>query len=96
MFHVELCWNCAISLSIWHSAMTPRHREIIRLIALGASNKSMARTLGISIKTVEKHRADLMRENGIHKAADVTRFAYTNGLIDSVVCPQCGFKMGAP
>lgn len=74
-----------------------RHREIIELIAGGESNKSMAKALGISQKTVEKHRANLMRVYELHNAAEITRFAYHQGLVyDSAVCPQCGFKMGTP
>ena len=61
--------------------LTLREREILKLIAEGNSNKDMATYLHISAKTVEKHRANLMRKLGAKSAADVTAFAIREGLL---------------
>lgn len=62
--------------------ITPRQREILRLIAQGHSTKSIARTLGISTKTVETHRTQLMDRLGIHDIANLVRLAIRVGLVD--------------
>ena len=63
--------------------VTGRERQVLTSIALGMSNKLIARDLGLSVKTVEKHRANLMRKLTLHNAAAVTRFALRHGLIDA-------------
>jgi two-component system response regulator NreC len=63
--------------------VTGRERQVLTRIALGQSNKLIARDLALSVKTVEKHRANLMRKLTLHNAAAVTRFALTHGLIDA-------------
>jgi two-component system response regulator NreC len=63
------------------SLLTPREREILKKIATGRSNKATARTLGLSVKTVEKHRANLMHKLGLHNSAEVTMFAIKHGLV---------------
>lgn len=63
------------------SGVTGREREILGMIARGQSNKRIAVTLNRSVKTVEKHRANLMRKLGLHNVADVTRFAMQSGLL---------------
>ena len=63
--------------------MTAREREILAMIAAGQSNKRIALTIGRSVKTVEKHRANLMRKLGLHNAADVTRFALNSGILSN-------------
>jgi DNA-binding NarL/FixJ family response regulator len=63
------------------SGVTGREREILGMIARGQSNKRIAMTLNRSVKTVEKHRANLMRKLGLHNVADVTRFAMQSGLL---------------
>ena len=62
--------------------VTGREREVLTRIALGQSNKTIARELGLSVKTVEKHRANLMRKLTLHNAAAVTLFALRQGFID--------------
>ena len=52
-------------------------------IALGNSNKLIARDLGVSPKTVEKHRSNLMRKLQLHNAAAITMFAIRNGMTGS-------------
>jgi DNA-binding NarL/FixJ family response regulator len=61
--------------------VTGREREILIMIANGQSNKRIALTINRSVKTVEKHRANLMRKLGLHNVADVTRFALNSGLM---------------
>jgi two-component system response regulator NreC len=62
-------------------ALTLREREVLKLIAEGNSNKDMARYLHLSVKTVEKHRANVMKKLGAKSAADVTAFAIREGLL---------------
>lgn len=63
--------------------VTGREREILAMMATGQSNKQMAMTLNRSIKTIEKHRANLMRKLGLGNLADVTRFALEAGILRS-------------
>jgi DNA-binding NarL/FixJ family response regulator len=60
--------------------LTAREREVLTRIALGQSNKFIARSLALSVKTVEKHRSNLMRKLDLHNAAAITLFAARNGL----------------
>jgi len=61
-------------------SITEREREVLTRIALGNSNKLIARDLGVSPKTVEKHRSNLMRKLQLHNAAAITMFAIRNGM----------------
>jgi DNA-binding NarL/FixJ family response regulator len=65
--------------------LTPRETEVLRFIGEGLSNKEMAAKLGISVKTVEKHRDQLMKKLKIRDAASLTRYAYSKGLITDQV-----------
>ncbi len=67
------------------SGLTARELEVIQLVAEGAANKQVAADLGISIKTVEKHRQHLMDKLNIHDTAGLTRYAIANGIIESCV-----------
>jgi len=62
-------------------SVTLRERQVLSRIASGQSNKIVARELKLSVKTVEKHRANLMRKLSLHNAADITRFALRHKLI---------------
>lgn len=62
--------------------LSPRQREVLRGIARGASNKLIARELGLSVKTVEYHRAELIQRLDLHDVASLTRYAVANGLAD--------------
>ena len=61
--------------------LTPREREILKLIAEGYRNREIAEYLFISLKTVEKHRANLMRKLDLHNAAALTAYAVEKGLV---------------
>jgi DNA-binding NarL/FixJ family response regulator len=62
-------------------ALTPRQREILKLIAEGQSTKEIAYVLGVSVKTVETHRAQLMERLEIRDIAGLVRFAIKVGLV---------------
>ncbi len=62
-------------------ALTTRETEVLKLIAEGYKNRQIADLLGISVKTVERHRANLMKKLDLHSGAALTAFALENGLI---------------
>jgi DNA-binding NarL/FixJ family response regulator len=61
-------------------SITVREREVLVRIAQGQSNKAIARDLGLSPKTIEKHRTNMMRKLQLHNAAAITMYAIRNGL----------------
>jgi DNA-binding NarL/FixJ family response regulator len=61
--------------------LTPRETEVLRLIAEGNSNPAIAETLGVSKKTVESHRASIMRKLDLHDVTDLVKYALKRGLI---------------
>jgi len=61
--------------------ITPRQREILKLIAEGRTNKEMAQLLNISVKTVDTHRTQLMERLDIHDVAGLVRYAIKTGLV---------------
>jgi len=63
--------------------LTPREREVLQLLAEGKSNKEIAAVLGISVKTAETHRANIMLRLNIHSIADLVRYAVRNNIIAS-------------
>ena len=63
------------------ATLSPRQREVLRLIAEGRTTKQIAQELEISVKTVESHRAQLMERLDIHDVAGLVRYAITVGLI---------------
>jgi two-component system, LuxR family, response regulator FixJ len=60
--------------------LTPRERDVLKKIALGASNKEAGRQLGISPRTVEVHRARIMEKIGARNTADLVRIVYSASL----------------
>jgi DNA-binding NarL/FixJ family response regulator len=65
------------------AALTPRQREVLQLIAEGQSTKEIARRLDLSVKTVETHRTQLMKQLDIHEVAGLVRYAIREGLISA-------------
>lgn len=65
--------------------LTAREAEVLQLVAEGSANKQIAGDLGISIKTVEKHRQHLMDKLNIHDTAGLTRHAIKTGVIEGGV-----------
>lgn len=64
------------------SSLTTRQKEVLQLLAEGRGNKEIAAILGVSVKTVEFHRAQTMRTLGVHTTAELTRFAVRLGLVE--------------
>jgi DNA-binding NarL/FixJ family response regulator len=64
-------------------ALTPRQREVLQLIAEGQSTKEIARRLDLSVKTVETHRTQLMKQLDIHEVAGLVRYAIREGLVSA-------------
>ena len=63
-------------------ALSPREREVIRLIALGHTNKEIARILDISPRTVDTHRGRSMEKLGLHSLAAVVRYSVQTGMLE--------------
>ncbi|MBP9060665.1 MAG: response regulator transcription factor, partial [Rhodoferax sp.] len=63
------------------SPLTQRQREVLTLVAEGLSTKEIARRLDISIKTVDTHRSQLMKQLEIHEITGLVRYAMRAGLI---------------
>jgi DNA-binding NarL/FixJ family response regulator len=61
--------------------LTPRQREVLQLLAEGKTSKQIAKRLGISVRTAEEHRAELMKNLEIHDLAGLVRYAIRVGLI---------------
>jgi DNA-binding NarL/FixJ family response regulator len=74
-----LAWSKATACA--PRQLTPRQREVLQLIAEGGTTKGIAKKLGISVKTAESYRAELMEVLDIHDVAGLTRYAIRTGLI---------------
>jgi len=61
--------------------LTPREREIVQLLAEGKSNKEAATMLGISVKTIETHRANIMLKLNVHSITELVHYAIRNEMI---------------
>jgi DNA-binding NarL/FixJ family response regulator len=65
------------------ASITGREREVLTRIALGLPNKVIAKELELAVKTVEKHRSNLMRKLSLHNSAEVTMYAVRTGLVSA-------------
>jgi DNA-binding NarL/FixJ family response regulator len=63
--------------------LSAREREIVQLLAEGKSNKEVATALGISVKTAETHRSNIMRKGGFGSLAELVRYAIRNRIIEA-------------
>jgi DNA-binding NarL/FixJ family response regulator len=63
--------------------LTRREREIVQLLAEGMTNKEVATMLGISVKTAETHRSNIMRKLGLHSVSGLVRYALRNHIIEA-------------
>jgi DNA-binding NarL/FixJ family response regulator len=68
---VEVSWD----------SLTYRERQVVKLVAEGHKNREIAECLSIGMKTVEKHRANVMKKLNLRSAADLTAYAIENGLV---------------
>src|SRR5512140_804167 len=66
------------------SRLTPREREIVQLLAEGKSTKEVAVTLGLSVKTAETHRSNIMRKLQLHSVSDLVLYAVRNNIVHVV------------
>ena len=62
--------------------LSPREREIAQLLAEGKTNKEIAAKLGVSVKTIDAHRANIMRKLSLHSIAELVRYAIREKLIE--------------
>ena len=76
--------------------LTNRQTEVLRLIAMGYANKQMAHLLGISIKTVEKHRQEVVNKIHTHGTAELTRYAVSNRLVAPTMRPNWHSDISVP
>lgn len=74
--------------------VTHRERQVLKLVAEGRPNKSIAGYLSLSVKTVEKHRSNLMKKLNLHNASMLTAFAFSKGLVVSESGPSDGASGG--
>jgi DNA-binding NarL/FixJ family response regulator len=76
-----------------YKALTVREREVLRMVAQGRRNREIAGNLFLSVKTVEKHRANLMHKLGLHNTAALTSFAVEHGLVGATLDrPALGYS----
>lgn len=78
---VQQCFKSPEEQASPRRPLTPRQREVLQLIAEGYTSKSIAAKMGISLKTVEMHRSQLMNALDIHDIAGLTRYAIRCGII---------------
>jgi len=64
-----------------HSKLTLRERQVLQLIAEGKTSRNIAERLGLSVKTVDTHRAHLMRKLGIHDQTSLVKYALRRGIV---------------
>jgi DNA-binding NarL/FixJ family response regulator len=69
------------------SRLTPREREIVQLLAEGKSSKEVASVLGLSVKTAETHRSNIMRKLELHSVSDLVLYAVRNNIVHVVQPP---------
>ena len=72
-------------LDVYPEYLGTVEREILKLVAESNSTKEIAQKLGISVKTVDNHRTNLMRKLNLHDVASLTRYAIGAGIIESCV-----------
>lgn len=78
---LELLIASSKPAGVFSDSLTARQREVLQLVAEGRNRKEIAAALNISVKTVEFHKAALMRELNLRTAADFTRYAISRGMI---------------
>jgi len=96
--HKPFFTTCATELILTHSQrvganlaapmdlsdrLTSREREIVQLVSEGKSTKEVASLLGISVKTAETHRANIMRKLQVHSVTDLVRYAVRNEIVQA-------------
>ena len=64
-----------------YETLTDREKQVLKLVAEGGSNKEVAETLGISVKTAMSHREKVMEKLGVHNRTELVRLAIKRGVI---------------
>lgn len=77
-----VCKPASTQTPLMHKSLTAREREIVQLLAEGQSSREAAVTLGISVKTAETHRANIMRKLDMHSVSQLVRYAVKNHMIE--------------
>lgn len=75
--------NSNVNGSTSWDKLTHREREVLKLVAEGHQNKDIAEFYSLSVKTVEKHRSNLMRKLDLHNTSKLTAYAIEKGLVDN-------------
>jgi len=75
--------------------LTIREREVVQLLAEGSSTKEVAKVLGLSVKTAETHRSNVMRKLRLHSLSELVLYAVRNGIVSVPNSLECGL-MPAP
>jgi DNA-binding NarL/FixJ family response regulator len=70
--------------------LTIREREVVQLLAEGSSTKEVAKVLGLSVKTAETHRSNLMRKVRVHSLSELVLYAVRNGIVSVANSQECG------
>lgn len=73
----------SVEASEMKGRLTAREREVVRLIAEGKSSKDVGEALDMSVKTVETHRANVMRKLQVHSVSELVRYAIRNGIVQA-------------
>jgi DNA-binding NarL/FixJ family response regulator len=74
--------SAAATANASSSRISPRERQIVKLVAESKSNKEVANILQISVKTVESHRANIMEKLGLHSVTELVRYAIRNNIVE--------------
>jgi DNA-binding NarL/FixJ family response regulator len=71
----------SVPVSVGRDRLTPREREVVQLLAEGKSTKEVAVALGLSVKTAETHRSNIMRKLQLHSVSDLVMYAVRNNIV---------------
>src|ERR1700690_3080520 len=74
----------SVPVSVGRDRLTPREREVVQLLAEGKSTKEVAVALGLSVKTAETHRSNIMRKLQLHSVSDLRLYAVRNNIVQVV------------
>jgi DNA-binding NarL/FixJ family response regulator len=74
----------SVPVSVGRDRLTPREREVVQLLAEGKSTKEVAVALGLSVKTAETHRSNIMRKLQLHSVSDLVMYAVRNNIVHVV------------
>jgi len=78
------CGTPGAAITPGRNRLTPREREIVQLLAEGKSTKEVAVALGLSVKTAETHRSNIMRKLQLHSVSDLVLYAVRNNIVHVV------------